>query len=373
MTPKVLLLTTNMAPGGAETQVAQLAAGLHRRQWNVSVVSLLPVTAFEEGLTAAGVRVDSLRMRPGSPNLFALIRLVHLLRGERPQILHGHMFHANLLARAIRLICPVPVVLSTAHTLIESGSQSDDPRRREWLYHITDALADATVSVCRSTAERYAAQKVVRPAKLHVIPNSVDTRRFRPDEQKRDQMRRELGIGDEFVWLAVGRLMWKKDHGTLLRAFAENVPGLLLIAGAGPDEAKLRALSGELGVNVRFLGHREDVADLMRAADAFVLSSVVEGMPTVLLEALSSGLPCVATEVGGVGEIVRLERDGYLVPPGDPGALGAAMARLAAQPAEVRRDMGRGARERVIGEFDREVVVGQWEQLYRGLLEVSFS
>jgi glycosyltransferase involved in cell wall biosynthesis len=201
----------------------------------------------------------------------------------------------------------------------------------------------------------------------------VDTHRYRPDEQKRVETRRQLGIGDEFVWLAVGRLMWKKGHRTLLRAFAATEPGLLLIAGTGPDEPTLRTLANELGTNVRFLGPRKDVADLMGAADAFVLSSVVEGMPTVLLEALSSGLPCVATDVGGVAEIIRADRNGYLVPAGDPDSLGAAMTRLAAQPPEVRHEMGRAARERAVAEFDREVVVGQWEQLYRELLEVSFS
>ena len=120
--------------------------------------------------------------------------------------------------------------------------------------------------------------------------------------------------------------MWKKDYPTMLRAFAAQRQGVLLIAGEGPEEAALRALARELEANVRFLGLRADVPELMNAANGFLLSSVVEGLPMALLEAASSALPCVATDAGGVGEIVLDGQTGYLVPPGDPAAFGAAMS-----------------------------------------------
>ena len=103
---RVVLLTTNLARGGAEGQVAQLACALRGRGWTVSVVSLLQPSAFEGELAATGVGVFSLRMQPGIPNPLALLRLASILRKLRPQILHAHLFHANILARAIRLICP---------------------------------------------------------------------------------------------------------------------------------------------------------------------------------------------------------------------------------------------------------------------------
>jgi glycosyltransferase involved in cell wall biosynthesis len=174
-------------------------------------------------------------------------------------------------------------------------------------------------------------------------------------------VRRALGLGQEFAWLAAGRLMWKKGYDTLLDAFARTREGVLLIAGSGPQEEELRSLARE---DVRFLGQRDDVADLMSACDGFVQSSVVEGLPVALLEAAASGLPCVATNAGGVGEVGTA----HIVPPGDAETLAAAMRRVMALPEEERKKMGLAARGQVVARFDSNVVLNMWEELYRGIL-----
>ncbi len=161
MKTRIALVSTNLARGGAETQVARLAAGLRRRGWEVSVISLLPPTAFERELAAAGVSVHSLDMQPGFPNPLGYARLLRILRDLRPQMVHSHMFHANLLARAARLISPVPVLVSTLHSVAESGRGSSDVGRRDWLYRVTDPLADLTVAVCQAVAERHAEARAV--------------------------------------------------------------------------------------------------------------------------------------------------------------------------------------------------------------------
>jgi glycosyltransferase involved in cell wall biosynthesis len=184
-------------------------------------------------------------------------------------------------------------------------------------------------------------------------------------------MREVLGVGDEFAWLAVGRLMWKKDYVTMLEAMARQREGVLLIAGVGPLEEKLRALAGELGVRVRFLGLREDIADLMNASDGLVLSSVVEGLPMVLIEAAAAGLPCVATDVGGVREAVLDGQTGFVVRVQDPVALAAAMKRLAELPPEARARMAESARAHALAQFDVRTVAAQWEQLYLDRLEAA--
>jgi glycosyltransferase involved in cell wall biosynthesis len=159
--------------------------------------------------------------------------------------------------------------------------------------------------------------------------------------------------------------MWKKDYPAMLRA-ASRLPGCTLwIAGAGPLEGELKALARELGVNARFLGAREDLPELMNAADGFVLSSVVEGLPMVLLEAAASGLPSVSTGVGGAGEAVADSKTGFLAPCGDTEALSRAMARLAALPETARHEMGRAARAMALERFDLRVVTSHWEKLYR--------
>jgi glycosyltransferase involved in cell wall biosynthesis len=268
-----------------------------------------------------------------------------------------------------RLIAPIPALVSTLHSVAESSRGSIEVGRRDWLYRVTDPLADLTVAVCRAAAERHAEAKAVPRKKLRVVPNGVDTNVFRPDAIRRERMRRQLGIGQEFAWLAVGRLMWKKGYETLLRANAGEQQGVLLIAGAGPQESELRELARELGANARFLGEREDVADLLTACDGFVQSSVVEGLPMALLEAASSGLACVVTDAGGVSDIVLDGRTGYVVPLGNPGALSAAMSRLAGMPADARHKMGLAAREHVIAHFDQDKVLTQWEQIYLEMLQ----
>lgn len=346
---RVALLTTNVARGGAETQVAHLAIALRKRGWDVGVISLVKPSAWQDELREAGV-----------PLLYKGIAGVPLiLREVRPAILHCHMFHANVLGRMLRLICPVPVVISTLHSLAESSRTSDVVRWRDALYRLTDPLADVTVAVSASVAERH--ESVRAASRVRVIPNGVDTEVFRPDVPRRERVRAELGVGREFVWLAAGRIMWKKDYPTLLEAFAQLDRGILLIAGAGPDEAGLRASAG---ANVRFLGARDDLPALMNAADGFVLSSVVEGLPLVLLEAGASGLLCVSTDAGGVRETgIPLA----IVPPRDAAALARAMADVMRMPEEHRRAAGEAARAGVREHFDINAVVTSWEKLYREL------
>lgn len=352
----VVLLTTNLARGGAETQVAQLALSLRRRGWEVHVVSLVLPSAFASELSPY-----SLDMRPGVPEPQAVARLAWFLRRVRPRILHSHMFHANLLARLVRLLCPVRVVISTLHSITESSRTSSDVRLRDWLYRVTDRLSDGTVAVSEAVAERHASARAVPRAKLCVIPNGVDTAHFRPDPARRARMRQGLGLAEEFAWLAVGRLMWKKDYPAMLRALAQQQGGTLFIAGAGPQEAELRALARNLKVDARFLGPREDVAELMNACDGLLLSSQVEGLPVVLLEAAASGLPCVATGVGGVREAVEDGRTGYVVPPTE---FAAAMARMASLGAEERSRMSQAARDLAVARFDLNSVTAQWERQY---------
>jgi glycosyltransferase involved in cell wall biosynthesis len=343
---RIVLLSTNMAVGGAETQVVRLAIELQSRRYDVHVVSLVQPSAFGKELADAGVSLHA-------PGLF---RIPSVLRTLRPQVLHCHMFHANVAGRLLRLIMPFPAVISTIHSMAESARGSDRIRSRDLAYRITDPLADCTVAVSAAVAERHSQARAVR--KAAVIPNGIDTSRYRPDPAARERTRSQLGVTGEFVWIAVGRLMWKKNYPALLRAFGEIDSGVLWIAGTGPDEASLQALAGP---NVRFLSARDDVPDLLNAADAFVMSSSVEGLPLVLLEAAACGLPCVATDVGGVRET------GIGIVTTHEGLADAINQVLHMSPA-ARRHMGNTARRIVMERYSIEVVVSQWEALYRKLL-----
>lgn len=365
---RVMLLVTGLDRGGAETQVVQLALELRRRGWEVQVVSMLPPAAFEEELARGGVELHSLGMRPGKPGPRGLWHLLRLLGAWKPHVVHAHLFHANLLARLARLICPVPVLISTLHSLAESGRDSSGTGLRDGLYRFTDWLSDRTVSVSEAVAERHIASRAVSRSRSSVIPNGAQPELFVKSPQARARARAALGLQEEFAWLAAGRLMWKKDYATMLLAMARQPTGTLLIAGKGPDERELRAQAESLRARVRFLGLREDVPDLMNACDGFVMSSVVEGLPMVLIEAAMAGLPAVTTDAGGAREVVRDGETGFVVPARDATALGEAMQRLAAMPLEDRQRMGDAARRIALRRFSISKVAAQWEGLYRECL-----
>lgn len=367
---KLIFLTTGLVYGGAETQLVQLARGIKTRGWGVKVVSMLPPQAYVADLEDLGIPVESLGMKRGVPDPRALLRLARILRTERPQVLHSHMVHANLLARLVRPLAWVPVLVCTAHGIDEGG------RHREWAYRFTDFLCDLTTQVSQIGAERYIQVGAVPRAKLQVVPNGVDTNRFSPRPTVRRQLREELDLKNSFVWLAIGRFEEPKDYPTMIHAFAkvlqhnDGVPTQLLIAGQGPMREAIENLVSRLGIAnaVRFLGVRRDIPDLMNAADAFVLSSAWEGMPLVLLEASAVGLPVVATDVGGNSEVVLHEKTGLLVPPKNPEALADAMLRLMALPEERRKAMGAAGRAHIEARYKLEAVIDQWEALYAKLL-----
>ena len=369
MKPRVALLTTSLDRGGAETQVALLAVELARRGYTVAVISLVAPTAFTVELLDAGVKVFSLYMRPGVADARGLARLIRFLVRFRPRILHSNLFHANILARLARVLVPVPIVISTLHSASESGRRRSDTHMRDWVYRATGRLADHVVAVCEAVARRHVAARAARADNLQVIPNGVDTAAFRPDMERRARMRRDLGVDGDFVWLAAGRLMWKKDYPTMLRAFAAQRGAVLLVAGVGPQDGELRSMAEELRAEVRWLGERDDVAALMNAADALVLSSAIEGLPMVLLEAAASGLVAVSTDAGGAREAIVEGETGYVVPVGDIEALSSAMALVGALDAGERERMSRLARERAVARFELKAVATQWERCYGELLE----
>lgn len=329
-------------------------------------------------LASEGIPVRTLGMRSAGQVLSAAWQLRQLLDREQPDILHCHMSHAILLGRIARLAHRVPVMVGTLHGLKMYNVRGTGWRLREFANGLTDWLSDATTVVCDAAAKHYVSSRAVSPKGLRVVPNGVDTRSFSFDPVVRRLMRSSLGIkDDEFVWLQVGRFQPVKDHHTMMRAFprvlARHPNALLLLAGNGPLRQEVIELAQALGIGnrVRFLGTRSDIPALMNAADACVLSSSIEAMPMVLLEAASSGLPAVATDVGGVSDIVIEGKTGLLVPPRNPDALASAMSRLTAFPVGEREQMGLRARHHVLSQYSLEAVVDRWEALYRNLLDAK--
>ncbi len=370
----ICFLMTSLSYGGAQTLVIELIMQLLKRGWKVNFISMIPPTAatFVQRLTAAGVEVVSLGMRRGVANPRALFQLAGILSRWRPSIVHSHMVHANLLARAVRLIAPVPVLVSTAHNVYEGSG------KLMLAYRISDWLADVTTNVSQAAVERYIAIHAVPAKKIRFIPNGIDVHRFRVDEQRRQTCRKQLGVTDEFVWFAVGRIDAAKDYPTMLRAFNQTRTAkrsLLLVAGEGPLENEMKQLCAQLNIvaQTRFLGVTDQIPDLLNAADAYLMSSAWEGMPIVLLEAAASGLPIVATDVGGNREVVIDGKSGLLVPPHTPDKLAVAMQHLMHLPVTDRRLMGHCGRNHVLKNYNIERIADQWEKLYCEFFDNNFS
>ncbi|MGD0859587.1 MAG: glycosyltransferase [Terracidiphilus sp.] len=352
--------------GGAERQVILLAKGLQRRGWRVSVVALSGAGGDAAAeLTAVGAGFLTLQMRKGLADPRGWIRFHHWLRRESPDVVHAHLPHAAWLERWSRLAAPVRVVVDTLHSC-STGSLG-----RRLGYRWSGWLVDRVTAVSQAAAAAHLSARMVAESKLAVLPNGVDTEAWRPDTPVRIAMRRELGLDEEFLWLAAGRLDPVKDYPTLLAAMASvPEPARLLIAGAGPLQDELLLLSAQLGLEqrVRFLGFEPDLRRWVRAADGFVLSSRCEGLPMGLLEAAACALPAVATDVPGTPEVLVNGETGWLAPAGDCTALAESMTRMMRTTPEERHAMGERARQFVMERFSLDAILDRWEALYGDLL-----
>jgi glycosyltransferase involved in cell wall biosynthesis len=330
--PAIVFLTRALDVGGAERQLAELALGLHRAGWRVKVISFYPGGIFEDRLRENGVRVECLG-KQGRWDVFGfLYRLVKSIRRERPDIVHGNLALPNVLLTVLR-----PAWLRSRVVWWVAASQAvlrDD----DWLVRLESRLSIAVsrfvdLIVCNSEAGREHHIALGYPAaRTVVIPNGIDTAYFAPDAASRSALREAWGVrGDERLLGIVARLDPVKDHANFLRAAAQVAAAIprtrFVCVGDGPAvyRESLVSLADSLGLraSVIWAGERTDMAAVYNALDLLVSSSVSEGMPNVVAEAMATGLPCVATDVGDTGIVVG--DTGWLCPPRDSTALAEAM------------------------------------------------
>ncbi len=369
---RVMMVSTALGVGGgAEEQVMLLSLGLRARGWDVKIVSLLPLFPLSAELEASDISISSLGMKRGIPDPRAMWKLIMELREFQPDVVHCHMPQANLLARAVRPFQPVPVLISTLHNLTMERINGGSGRFLERAHGWTDRYCNLTTVICKPAVKSYVDRGAVNASKVAVFYNGVNTLNFQSDPAVRDKYRRELNLDGKFAWLAIGRLELAKDYPNMIRAFKAVVERsrretVLLICGQGTLESEIRTQIRVCGLDqrVKFLGVRRDIPNVMNAADGFVLSSYLEGLPMVLLQASSVGMPMVATDVGGNAEVVIDGSNGFVVPVRNDQALAAAMERVLTLPESERADMAERGRIYARENFDIERILDRWETLY---------
>jgi glycosyltransferase involved in cell wall biosynthesis len=369
---KITFLLTGLDYAGAEAQVIELAIGFQHKGWQVQIISMTEPKAYTEELYEQGIELISLNMRKGIPDLRAIFKLKRLIQAFKPDIVHSHMIHANLLARITRLTVKMPVLICTAHNTNEGG------KVRMLLYRITDPLCEITTNVSMDAVASYIEKKACPKEKIIFLPNGINLKTFKKNEPDLLTIRDELGLKDEFIWLAVGRIVDAKDYRRMVEAFSqvvkENPNCTLLIVGEGILRASVEELARSLHVDskIKFLGIRKDIPRLMNASDAYVMSSLWEGMPMVLLEASACQLPMVATDVGGIREVLRDGISGYLARPADAEHLAEKMRIMMSISKEKRVEMGRNGRDYVFETYDIDAIIARWETMYRQFFRANF-
>ena len=358
----------NLERGGLERMVIDLALAQQAAGHRPRVACLFAPGALADELRGQGVEVFACHKAAGLD--LGAVRRLRAWLGARPgTVVHTHNANAHYHSVAASFGVPVSRLLNTRH-----GMGTAQPRSRgEWLYRRSMWRTDVVAAVCEAARARFAAQGVRPRARLLAVPNGIRVETFAAaNAERRAALRNVLGLapGTRIIG-TVGRLNPVKDQATLLQAFArvhaEAPDTALVLVGDGALRGELEARAGASGAGeaVHFLGDRGDVRQLLQGFDVFALSSRSEGYSMALLEACASGLPIVATDVGGNREIVGHDRNGVIVPAADAPALAAALRGLLRDPARARQ-LGIAGRDWALREASVQAMAARYDTLYRG-------
>jgi len=346
---------------GGESQVLGLTLALAGRGHRAELICD-PAGRLWDRAVAAGIRCHPLRIR-NAIDLPAGIRLRAILKRERYDVVHFHTSRAHSMA---------PLARGFARALVVTRRMDYRPNR-VFAPYLFNRAVDGVVAISGGVADSLAAAGVDRE-RVTVVPSGVDCDRFRPPTaEERVQARIALGISyGEFVISAVGALEPRKGHRYLIEAIgalastAPSVKVKCLIAGHGSIRGALQREIAQVRCTerIRLLGRIDDPRELLWASDVFAMPSLKEGLGVAALEAMASALPVVASDVGGLREVVESEYTGIIVPPANPEAIASAIGRLAQEPA-LRSQMSAAARTRAVENYSMAKMTTRTLALYR--------
>jgi len=352
----LLYLATDSKIGGAENVILALIKGLDRNKYSIYLLVLSGAGPLIKEAKKLGIEAVSLKMKTRF-DFISLLKIFPYLRGKKIDILHTHLYHSNILGYFIKKWKKIPIFLYTSHGLpIKKNSPLSQVNNS-----IMRKVNQRVIAVSSDIKRKLINYGKVKPEKIIVVYNGVDADQFIFKRESKN-----IFVG------TVANLRPVKGHQYLLRAIPivlERIPAAkFLIVGQGPLRKDLERLAKRLKItkNVIFTGYQKNIAEILAKLTLFILPSIRETFPVCLLEAMAASLPVVATDVGGIPEVVKDKETGLLVPPKNPEALATAILTLL-QDKERAKNMGIAGRKKIEQDFTVEMMVRRNDEIYRTL------
>lgn len=360
---RIVHVISSLECGGMERFVLRLAAAQRKNGHDASILGIkggpLDAQAREANVPVGVIGPGNMALR--------VAKCAAMTARLAPDIVHAHnptsMHYALLGQLASGAVARLRGGALPGYVVTDHRGIFRTPTRFEW------SRTDAVVAVSEDTAKICGAAGKAK--RIVVIENGIESE---PPKRSRGEVRRALGVGDGPLAITVANLLPVKNHLVLVKALSrlrdEGVPLTAIFVGQGGERAAIEALAADRALGedrLKILGFRSDIPDLLHASDLFVLASQNEGLPLAILEAMSAGLPIVATSVGGIPDVVRDGVHGLLVPPGDPAPLAAAIGKLATDDA-LRRRLGEQAEARARDDYSFATMTRKYHELYLDIL-----
>lgn len=341
------MVVTGLGMGGAEHLVTSLSDELVNRKHDVKIIYLTGEALVKPNNEL--IELIGVDMKDSKDFIKAYNVIRNTIKSYKPDIVHSHMYHANIISRLVRLSTHIPKLICTSHSSNEGG------KLRMLSYRFTQKLADLSTNVSNEAVNSLIAKGAIERDRIVCVPNGINIDKFSRNNNDRALKRKELAVGNKFMLLAVGRFHEAKDYPNLLESTSKLISVRsdfkLYIVGDGPLKDDMVKLSEQLRISnfIEFLGERNDIQELMSACDLYVMSSAWEGLPLVILEAMSTECLIVSTDCGGVAEAVG--KAGFLVESKNSDDLSNAINNALKLPIEKRKSLGKSARRRVEDHF----------------------
>jgi len=364
---RILYLITELNVGGAETMLYEMARRIDKNLYDVTVLSLQDKGYFGQKLEKNGIKVKSINMR-NKWDILKLIKLFSFLKKNKYDIVHSFMFHANILSRILSKLYSIPINISSVHT-IEKGALWHLP-----FYRLTNFMVTMETVICNS-AKKYMINKTkISSIKIKVIKNGVELSKFE-NITKIDNIKEKYGLpNNKEIVGTIGSLTKVKNHILLINAASYVIKAkpdiLFVIVGNGPELNKLKNKIKSLSLEkyFYFLGFIENIPEILSIFDCFVLSSLWEGVPVSLLEAMAAKKAAVVTDVGGMGEVVINNKTGLVVPENEEKILAESILNIL-NDKNLAKNYGDCAHNDIKKNYAIESMIRETEEMYLKLIK----